>query len=101
MTDQHHTFDSLFAVLATRAAERPEGSSTVAALDAGVHTIGKKVLEEAGEVVMAAKDQAHGTADRRRVAEEAGDLVYHLLVLLAEREISLEEVMAVLEERAG
>ena len=49
------TFDELFAELRDRAATRPEGSGTVAALDAGVHAQGKKVLEEAGEVWIAAE----------------------------------------------
>jgi phosphoribosyl-ATP pyrophosphohydrolase len=52
------TFDSMFQTITARAAERPEGSSTVKALDAGVHFIGKKVLEEAGEVWLAGE---HGT----------------------------------------
>jgi phosphoribosyl-ATP pyrophosphohydrolase/phosphoribosyl-AMP cyclohydrolase len=69
-------------------------------MDGGVDLVGRKVLEEAGEVLMAAKDHATGTADNRRVAEEAGDLIYHLLVLLAERGIPLGEVLDVLNERA-
>ncbi|OZB49632.1 MAG: phosphoribosyl-ATP pyrophosphatase, partial [Cellulomonas sp. 14-74-6] len=46
------TFDELFAELSRKAAERPEGSGTVRELDAGVHTIGKKIVEEAAEVWM-------------------------------------------------
>src|SRR5690606_39332396 len=49
------TFDELYAELAEKARERPAGSGTVAALDAGVHAIGKKVVEEAAEVWMAAE----------------------------------------------
>ncbi len=80
--------------------ERPEGSYTATLMDGGVDLVGRKVLEEAGEVLMAAKDHSTGTADNRRVAEEAGDLIYHLLVLLAERGIPLGEVLDVLNERA-
>jgi phosphoribosyl-ATP pyrophosphohydrolase len=87
MTDQHHTFDSLFTVLAERAANRPEGSSTVAALDAGVHTIGKKVLEEAGEVWLAAE---HGTDDE--LAEEISQLLYWLQVTMLDRGLSPADV---------
>ena len=53
-SDAVKTFDSLFTELRERAASRPEGSGTVAALDAGVHAQGKKILEEAGEVWLAA-----------------------------------------------
>ena len=53
------TFDSLFAELTAKAAERPEGSGTVAQLDAGVHAIGKKIVEEAAEVWMAAEYQSN------------------------------------------
>ena len=52
------TFDELFAELSEKAATRPTGSATVAALDAGVHAQGKKVLEEAGEVWLAAEHEA-------------------------------------------
>ena len=59
------TFEELFGELADRARERPAGSATVAALDAGVHAQGKKVVEEAGEVWLAAE---HESAER--AAEE-------------------------------
>ena len=90
----------LWQTILKRRAERPEGSYTVTLIDGGIDLVGRKVLEEAGEVLMAAKDHTNGAADDRRVAEEAGDLLYHLLVLLAERGISLREVTEVLEERA-
>jgi phosphoribosyl-ATP pyrophosphohydrolase len=83
------TFDDLFAELTTKAETRPEGSSTVAALDAGVHTIGKKIVEEAAEVWMAAE---HETADR--AAEEISQLLYHLQVLMLARGLSLADVYA-------
>ena len=81
------TFDELFAELATRAAERPEGSGTVAQLDAGVHAIGKKIVEEAAEVWMAAEYESKDAA-----AEEISQLLYHLQVMMLAKDISLEDV---------
>ena len=60
------SFEQLFGELADRAATRPEGSGTVADLDAGVHAIGKKVVEEAAEVWMAAEYEIRRGARRRR-----------------------------------
>ena len=81
------TFEALFAELTDRAATRPSGSGTVAALDAGVHTIGKKVIEEAAEVWMAAE---YESADR--TAEEISQLLYHLQVLMIARGLTLNDV---------
>jgi phosphoribosyl-ATP pyrophosphohydrolase len=83
------TFEQLYAELADRAATRPAGSGTVAALDAGVHAIGKKVLEEAGEVWMAAE---HETPER--TAEEISQLLYHVQVLMLARGLTLDDVYA-------
>jgi phosphoribosyl-ATP pyrophosphohydrolase len=81
------TFDDLFAELAARAEQRPAGSGTVALLDAGVHAIGKKVVEEAAEVWMAAE---HEGPDR--AAEEISQLLYHLQVLMLARGLTLDDV---------
>lgn len=81
------TFDSLFAELAAKALTRPAGSGTVAELDAGVHAIGKKVVEEAAEVWMAAEHEG-----AERTAEEISQLLYHLQVLMLARGLSLEDV---------
>lgn len=81
------TFDELFAELQDRARNRPEGSSTVAALDAGVHAQGKKVIEEAGEVWIAAE---HETDEQ--LAEEISQLLYRLQVIMLARGISVEDV---------
>jgi phosphoribosyl-ATP pyrophosphohydrolase len=81
------TFETLFAELTERATTRPEGSGTVAALDAGVHAIGKKVIEEAAEVWMAAEFES---ADR--TAEEISQLLYHLQVLMIARGLRLDDV---------
>jgi phosphoribosyl-ATP pyrophosphohydrolase/phosphoribosyl-AMP cyclohydrolase len=72
----------------------------VSLLDGGVEAAGRKVVEEAVEVLLAATDHAGGGSPER-LAEESADLLYHLLVLLAEREIDLESVMGVLEGRRG
>lgn len=87
MPEQTHTFDSLFAVLQKRVADRPEGSGTVRALDAGTHAIGKKVLEEAGEVWLAAE---HGTDEE--LAEEISQLLYWLQVAMLDRGLSPDDV---------
>lgn len=81
------TFEELFAELSDKARTRPEGSGTVAALDAGVHAIGKKVVEEAAESWMAAE---HETTDR--AAEEISRLLYHVQVLMIARGIGLDQV---------
>ncbi|TDV44916.1 phosphoribosyl-ATP diphosphatase [Actinophytocola oryzae] len=81
------TFDELFAELRDRAANRPEGSGTVAALDAGVHAQGKKVLEEAGEVWIAAEHESD-----ERLAEEVSQLLYRVQVLMLGRGLTLDDV---------
>ena len=81
------TFDQLYAELGEKAVTRPEGSGTVAALDAGVHAIGKKIVEEAAEVWMAAEHEGDD-----RTAEEISQLLYHLQVLMLAKGISLEDV---------
>ncbi len=81
------TFEQLFAELTDKAATRPQGSGTVVELDAGVHAIGKKIVEEAAEVWMAAEYE--GAA---RTAEEISQLLYHLQVLMIAADISLDDV---------
>ena len=83
------TFDALFAELSEKARVRPAGSATVAALDAGVHSIGKKVVEEAAEAWMAAE---HETPER--AAEEISQLLYHAQVLMIARGLTLDDVYA-------
>lgn len=77
----------LFAELSEKAATRPEGSDTVARLDAGVHTIGKKIVEEAAEVWMAAEYESDAEC-----AEEISQLLYHLQVMMLAKGITLEDV---------
>lgn len=80
-------FDELWVELAEKAVSRPEGSSTVAALDGGVHAIGKKILEEAGEVWLAAEHQSNA-----ELAEEISQLIYHLQVLMVARGLKPEDI---------
>ena len=100
--------ETLWSTIAARAAERPAGSYTTSLLEAGVDAVGRKVTEEATEVLIAAKDDAaaersgaerHPT--RKRVAEETADLLYHAMVLLAERGVAARDVVAVLRSRHG
>lgn len=98
--------EELWATVAARAAERPEGSYTARLLDGGVDAAGRKVAEEATEVLLAAKnDEAAEVAGRDRVETrrllvgEAADLAYHALVLLAERGLAPADVVAVLRAR--
>ena len=81
------TFDDLYAELADKARTRPAGSGTVAALDAGVHAIGKKIVEEAAEVWMAAEHEGS-----ERTAEEVSQLIYHLQVLMLATGITPDDV---------
>ena len=83
------TFEALWDELSHKATERPAGSGTVAALDAGVHAIGKKVVEEAAESWMAAE---HESAER--AAEEISQLLYHVQVLMLARGLTLDDVYA-------
>ncbi|MEX1171799.1 MAG: bifunctional phosphoribosyl-AMP cyclohydrolase/phosphoribosyl-ATP diphosphatase HisIE [Chloroflexota bacterium] len=93
--------EALWATISTRAAERPAGSYTTSLLDGGVDAAGRKVAEEATEVLMAAKDDAVASTDSTRaaLAGEVADLLYHALVLLAERDLAPTEVISVLRAR--
>ncbi len=80
-------FDSLYAELTDKAASRPEGSGTVEALDKGVHHIGKKVIEEAGEVWIAAEYQTD-----EELAEEMSQLIYWTQVMMVARGLSPDDI---------
>lgn len=81
------TFDELYAELTDKAAHRPAGSGTVAALDAGIHTLGKKIIEEAGEVWLAAEHESDES-----LGEEISQLIYWLQVMMIKRGLSLQDV---------
>jgi phosphoribosyl-ATP pyrophosphohydrolase len=81
------TFESLWAELSEKALQRPDGSGTVAAIDAGVHAIGKKILEEAGEVWLAAEHESN-----EELAEEISQLIYHVQTLMLARGLTLDDV---------
>lgn len=81
------TFDELYAELNHKLTYREEESGTTRLVDAGVHAIGKKVVEEAAEVWMAAEHES-----KERAAEEISQLLYHLQVMMLARDISLDDV---------
>lgn len=81
------SFEELFAELNAKVEAQSAGSATVAAVEAGVHSIGKKVLEEAGEVWLAAEHQSND-----ELAEEISQLLYHLQVLMIARNISIADI---------
>lgn len=86
--------NKLEAVIAEREAERPEDSYTTYLFEKGLDKILKKVGEEASEVIIAAKNRSHD-----ELKWEAADLLFHLLVLLREQKLPLDEVLTVLKER--
>jgi phosphoribosyl-ATP pyrophosphohydrolase/phosphoribosyl-AMP cyclohydrolase len=90
-----HLLSRLARTIATRAAERPKGSYTAELLAQGVGKASQKLGEEAVEVVVAANSE-----DDERLASEAADLLYHLLVLLQARGVPLDAVLRELESRA-
>lgn len=81
------TFEELWAELNEKAQTRPEGSGTVRQLDAGIHAIGKKLLEEAAESWMAAEHEG-----KEATALEISQLLYHVQVLMLAADITLEDV---------
>lgn len=85
--------------LAERAVSRPAGSYTTKLLDGGTEKIGAKIREEAEELIEAVNED--GEDGRKHAVYEAGDLIYHTLVMLAYRGITLDEVAAELARREG
>lgn len=92
--DRFEILNTLEKLIAEREAEMPEGSYTTYLFTEGVDKILKKVGEEASEVIIAAKNR-----DADELKWEAADLLFHLLVLLREQKLPLDEVLNVLEER--
>ena len=81
------TFEELWLELSQKIAEGAEGSGTVAAVEAGVHSIGKKILEEAGEVWLAAEHESD-----QALAEEISQLIYPLQTLMLARGLTLNDI---------
>jgi phosphoribosyl-ATP pyrophosphohydrolase/phosphoribosyl-AMP cyclohydrolase len=79
--------NDLYALIESRKRDRPEGSYTTYLFDQGLDKILKKVGEESSETIIAAKNQ-----DRGVLVEEASDLLYHLIVLMVERGLTLEQI---------
>lgn len=99
MSSTESIFAQLMAVIESRKAEMPENSYTTRLFRGGVPKIGEKITEEAAEVVEAAAES--GEEGRSHLIREAGDLVYHLFVMLGHRDIALSEVEAELAKRFG
>ena len=100
-TDQHQgdIFPRLMQTIEDRRDNPPQRSYTTSLFQGGVEKIGGKVVEEAGEVVQAAKEA--GAAGQSHLVHEAADLVYHLFVILAHRGVKLDQVEAELHRRFG
>ncbi len=81
------TFEQLYGELVEIKARRPAGSGTVRLLDGGVHAVGKKIVEEAAEVWMAAEHEA-----AERAAEEIAQLLYHAQVMMIALDLTLDDV---------
>jgi len=90
------TVNELYALIADRKEKRPEGSYTTYLFNSGLDKILKKVAEESGEVIIAAKNKASG-----EMVSELADLFYHLLVLMVERDVKLSDVGDELTQRAA
>lgn len=100
MTRPGEVLEQLMAVIEHRREHPPERSYTTSLFQAGVPKIGAKILEEAREVVEAASDLPEESR-RKQIVYEAGDLLYHLLVLLGYESIRLQEVTDELARRFG
>ena len=81
------SFDTLWAELSEIMVNRPEGSGTVAAVDAGAHSVGKKILEEAGEVWLAAEHESN-----EALAQEISQLIYHLQTMMLVRGLTPNDI---------
>jgi phosphoribosyl-ATP pyrophosphohydrolase len=86
--------DDLYALLESRKRELPDDSYTAGLFSSGQDAILRKMMEEATEVLLAAKDGTHG-----ELVWEASDLLFHLMVLLVEKGVTLDEIAAELEGR--
>ncbi|MFD1739383.1 bifunctional phosphoribosyl-AMP cyclohydrolase/phosphoribosyl-ATP diphosphatase HisIE [Bacillus salitolerans] len=92
--NRYAIINELERVIAEREKEKPEGAYTTYLFEKGLDKILKKVGEEAGEVIIAAKNRDH-----EELSWEVADLLYHVLVLLQEQKLPLDRILSVLEER--
>ena len=81
------SFDALWVELAEKIVTRPEGSATVAAVEGGVHGIGKKILEEAGEVWLAGEHESD-----EALAQEISQLIYHVQTMMLARGLTPDDI---------
>ena len=88
------SIEQLYGVIAERKETRPEGSYTSRLFNEGIDKIVKKLGEEAVETIIAAKNES-----TQRIVEETADLLYHLVVTLVEKGVTLEEIQVELQER--
>ncbi|WP_332262512.1 bifunctional phosphoribosyl-AMP cyclohydrolase/phosphoribosyl-ATP diphosphatase HisIE [Paenibacillus sp. GSMTC-2017] len=95
-SNRFNIISRLEGIIAERYAERPEGAYTTYLFDKGVDKILKKIGEESSEVIIAAKNK-----DNIELRSEAGDLLFHLMVLLRERGLPLDDVLSELTSRHG
>ena len=95
-TQLGETLETLYALIRQRQQERPPNSYTTYLFDKGLDKILKKVGEETAETIIAAKNN-----EQTELTAEISDLIYHLLVLMVEKEVSLDAVQAELAQRAG
>lgn len=91
---------NLFKLIQERKDQRPEGSYTTYLFDSGLDKILKKIGEESAETIIAAKN-VNGNDGRKELSGEISDLLYHLLVLMVERDVSLQDILGELSQRAG
>lgn len=94
MSERFHPIDELFATIENRKATMPEGSYTASLLSQGVDRSAKKVVEEAGEVAIAAVSQSD-----QRVIQETADLWFHSLIVLSARGLTPTQVYEELTRR--
>lgn len=85
--------NELEELIISRKKERPEGSYTTSLFDDGIDKIAQKVGEEAVETIIEAKNENH------QLVDESSDLIYHLLVLLAEKEVAFDDIIQNLKKR--
>ena len=101
MNEHVTVFDKLMSVIQDRKKNPPANSYTTTLFQGGVDRIGCKVMEEAAELVRAARKSEESPENHRHLVAESADLIYHVFVLLGFRDVALSEVEAELARRFG